>query len=46
MNFLKFMMGRYWNEYDAKAVGGRGTLIFCWFMIVVALFSWMLVCLS
>lgn len=33
-DFIKFMLGGYWNGMDSNAVGGRGTLVFCWLMLL------------
>jgi hypothetical protein len=34
--FIRFMLGRYWNDPDAKDVGGREFLVICWVMTFVS----------
>lgn len=37
--FIRFMLGRYWNDMDSNFAGGRPTLIFCWLMLLGAFFT-------
>lgn len=37
--FLQFMLGNTWNAADSRAVGGRGTLLFCWSMMLICVAS-------
>jgi hypothetical protein len=34
--FIKFMYGYYWNDYISIKASGRGTLVFCWVMLLIA----------
>lgn len=36
--FMKFMLGYYWNDTDSMAVGYRFSVIGCWAILVVGLF--------
>ena len=44
--FLKFMVGGYWSDADSNAVGGRGTLLFCWVMTIIFIASLALMLLA
>lgn len=35
--FIRFMLGRYWNDPDSNAAGGRETLLFCWVVAVLSI---------
>lgn len=36
---IQFLLGNMWNDFDACATGGRGTLVFCWGMMLVVAVS-------